>query len=626
MNSAAEARHLPTSPWFVPALAVAVAVATGVLEIPAALLRRELFLLPLEGDGHILWMAVVANLVLVAPVAVVVWGVSRIRPGRSSEQAAATVFLALGAYALLAYIPRVRGWAILILAIGLGVQGARLAMRRRSAFHEAVRRLAWALPLLVVLYAGAAFAWKPLRERWGHRGLPAAASGSPNVLLLVLDTVRSMRLSLYGYGRETTPALQRWARSGAVFDQAIATSPWTLPSHGGMFTGRYPHELNAGFRTDLDDRWPTLAEALAQRGYRTGGFSANRRYASYESGLARGFARYDDYRVSLGQVMVSAALGRQLLWKPWFQDLIGYYDLYGRKDAAVVTDQFLTWAGGASEGRPFFAFLNYYDAHDPYLAPAPFNRRFTGDTTRYRPLALGPGRTPAEITRALEAHEGTLAYLDTQIDRLLLTLESRGLLEHTLVILTSDHGEHFGEHGLMDHGNSLYRPLLEVPLLVRLPGRVPAGVRVRDPVTLRDLPATVWELTGGPDDTPFPGTSWSSRWRPGETAATPSPILSALSWPNGEIAYALRLADHSYIDWFQQKEELYDLRSDPTESTNLASQGDPDITAAYRAYRDSVGGTTRRPMEVGKLQGALTGIRNRDFLPPADSQARTPPP
>lgn len=607
MEFTADTREVASPGWFVPALAVAVAVATGLFEIPLALLRRDLFLVPIEGDMHILWMAVLANLVLVIPIAALLWVVNRIWPNRRTEGVAAMVLFTLAAYALLAYLPRSKGWGILILAVGIGVQATRFAMRHRQTFHLAARRLALVLPFIVLIYAGIAFAWKPLKERWQHRGLAAATVGAPNVLLLVLDTVRAMRLSLYGYDRATTPALERWARSGTVFDQAIATASWTLPSHAGMFTGRYPHELNAGFRTALDSRWPTLAEVLAQRGYRTAGFSANRKYASYESGLARGFARYEDFRVSPGQVMVSAAMGRQLVWQPWFEKLIGYYDLYGRKNAAAVTDEFLTWAGQGNRGRPFFAFLNYYDAHDPYLAPSPFNRRFTTDTTPFRSTTRA-GLTPEQLARQVAAHDGAIAYMDHEIDRLLRTLQSRGMLENTLIILTGDHGEQFGEHGLMDHGNSLYRPLLDVPLVLWLPGRVPSGLRIRAPVTLRDLPATVLDLTGAAKDTVFPGSSWSSRWRADRGGVPQSPLLSELTWPDGEIFYALRLGDHEYIDWFRHQEELYDLRADPTESTNLADKADPAITAPYRAYRDSVVGNIHRRAEVGRLQGKLTGI------------------
>ena len=602
-----------TPGWFVPALAVAVAMTTGIFELPAAFLRRDLFLLPMEGNGHALWMAALANVVLVIPVAAVLWGINRVWPGRRTERVAALVLFTLAAFALLSYLPRVTPWALLFVALGIGVRASAFAIGRRESLHRASRRLALGLPLLLVVYAGLAFAWQPLRERWMNRALPAAGQ-RPNVLLLVLDTVREKRMSLYGYHRATTPALERWAPSGTVFEQAIATASWTLPSHASMFTGRYPHELNAGFRTPLDGRWPTLAEVLARAGYHTAAFSANNKYVSYEWGLSRGFARFEDFLVSPGQIMFSASLARKLMGSPWgkrrFRRLIGFYDLWGRKNAAMVNDEFLDWLGQGARERPFFVFINYYDAHDPYLAPRPFDRLFTRDTSPYRPPPIGSWLKPAQRIRVLEAHEGTIAYLDHEIDRLLQELEARGHLENTLVILTSDHGEQFGEHDLMDHANSLYRPLLDVPLWLRLPGRVPQGQRIEIPVTLRDLPATVLDLAGVPGNGTFPGASWAATWQPG-TAGSKSPLLSELTWPDGEIAFAIRLNDREYIDWFQQREELYDLGRDSRELHNLAGEQDPAVTAPYRALRDSMIGRAYHRREVGKLQGRLTGIGTR---------------
>ena len=140
MEFTADTREVASPGWFVPALAVAVAVATGLFEIPLALLRRDLFLVPIEGDMHILWMAVLANLVLVIPIAALLWVVNRIWPNRRTEGVAAMVLFTLAAYALLAYLPRSKGWGILILAVGIGVQSSRLAMRHRQTFHLAARR------------------------------------------------------------------------------------------------------------------------------------------------------------------------------------------------------------------------------------------------------------------------------------------------------------------------------------------------------------------------------------------------------------------------------------------------------------------------------------------------------
>ena len=122
---------------------------------------------------------------------------------------------------------------------------------------------------------------------------------APNVLLIVLDTVRADHLSLYGYRRPTSPTLERLARRGVRFDEARATAPWTLPSHASLFTGRWPHELGVKWLTPWRGNDPTLAEYLGSRGYATAGFVANTLYCSYDSGLGRGFTRYDDYILDL---------------------------------------------------------------------------------------------------------------------------------------------------------------------------------------------------------------------------------------------------------------------------------------------------------------------------------------
>ena len=598
---------LPGPWWFVPALALAVSLGTGLLEVPAALLRRRLLLVPIGGNEHIVWMAPLADLALLAFPALLLWAMHRRWPDRRVERAITLLFLTFAAFALLRYFSRAWTWAILILAVGIATRLSAAALSRRRGFHRLVRRMAAALTATVLLAAAAAFAWAPVREWRMERELRPAPEDAPNILLLVLDTVRAMSLGLYGYDRPTTPVLDSLATSSTVFENAVATSSWTLPSHAGIFTGRWAHELNAGFRTPLDDQWPTLAEVLSRHGYATAGFSANTKYAGYEHGLDRGFARFEDYAITPGQVMISSSLGGMLVWQPWFQDLIGYHDLYGRKHAGTVVDNFLAWERRRAGRQPYFTFINLYDAHQPVLAPAPWNRMFMPDGRPFRPFPAWPDVTPEKMELAHDAQDGAIAYLDHEIGRLAATLRERGELDHTLLIITSDHGEQFGEHDIAGHGNTLYRPLLDVPLLVRLPGTVPAGLRVAGPVTLRDLPATILDLAGLPDDT-FPGRSLAALWRDGESASR-SPLLAELTWPNGEIAYALRMEGHVLIDWFGGKHEFYDLRSDPAETRNLLETADSTTVGPWRLRMDSLVGGVARGFEVGRLQAFLTGVR-----------------
>ncbi|HXE57647.1 MAG TPA: sulfatase, partial [Gemmatimonadales bacterium] len=436
--------------------------------------------------------------------------------------------------------------------------------------------------LVLVLALGIEVASRVV-ERWRVARLPAPAAGAPNVLLLVLDTVRSMSLGLYGYERPTTPALEAWARRGVVFERAYATAPWTLPSHGSMFTGRWPHELSTGWSSPLDRTHPTLAEALARRGYATGGFVANLLYCSRQHGLARGFARYDDFPVSPGEVLVSSSLGRFLTNRSRVRRLVGYYDVLGRKSAAEINRAFLGWIESVGD-RPFFAFLNYYDAHEPYLPPDSLARRFASGGVR-RPHRIAyqlheasrsqrGAMTPEETRAERDAYDAAIAHLDAEIDRLFRELDRRGVLQRTLVIVTSDHGEHFGEHGLFGHGHRLYRPALEVPLVLIFPGRVPAGQRVREPVSLRDLPATTLALLGDSSSHRFPGASLTRFWG-GDSLPVPQLILAEVDRGRRRYHVAAVAEGLYYIRKPGGVEEVYALEGDPLQLRNLA--GDPGL-------------------------------------------------
>ncbi|HET9530264.1 MAG TPA: sulfatase, partial [Blastocatellia bacterium] len=436
--------------------------------------------------------------------------------------------------------------AALVLAAGLAIHASRLIGAYGAGFYSLIRRTTVWMVIIVVGLAVGVFGWEKLAERRAIGALPPAAAGGPNILFIVLDTVRAKSMSLYGHTRQTTPQLEQLAKSGVVFERALATAPWTLPSHGSMFTGRFPYELSADFEKPLDSTYPTLAEFVRDRGYFTAGFSANMGYCGYESGLSRGFIHYDDYPLSLEQVVLSSSLYRTLINANNLVLEVGATP--NRKSAEEINSDFLAWLSGKEE-RPFFAFLNYFDAHMPYLPPEPFDKKFGAQATK------------------LDAYENCIAYLDHQVGLLFDELKKRGVLENTLVIITSDHGEQFGEHGLTSHGNSLYMPLLHVPLLIIFPSRVPEGVRVREPVTLRDIPATVVDLFELEDESAFPGDSLAGYWngarKPGseETRRLLSEERKMKSLLDGRYHYILN--KHGV-------EELYDLESDPAEERNLA--------------------------------------------------------
>jgi arylsulfatase A-like enzyme len=495
-----------------------------------------------------------------------------------------------------------------ILACGLAARLVPLIEARARPFRKVV---GVSLPLLfggVVALAGLRYYQVARAEPRALAQLPTARRSSPNVLLLVLDTVRADHLSLYGYGRDTSPNLIRLARRGVRFEHARAAAPWTLPSHASMFTGKLPHELQVFVHRPLDNTYPTLAEFLRDRGYITAGFVANTQFCNSWYGLGRGFIHYEDYYgndlvVSFAETFRSTELGRRILRTAFAARNVRAGDTHQRKDAAQINRDFLSWLSRQGEGegeRPFFAFLNYYDAHDPYITPDGFDRHFgTRPTTPTEfallqsphvneRLASGKNVTPREIALVCDAYDDCLAYLDEQLGRLFDELDRRGVLANTLVIITADHGEHLGEHKIYGHGQSLYRPEIQVPLLIAAPTGAPAGGIIHEPVSLCDLAATVVERLGLADQSPFPGRSLARFWdhAPGRSEPSAEPVRSELirggkPSPNIRWPPALRgpmqavVADGKiYIRNGDGVEELYNIATDPAEVHDLSGSAD----------------------------------------------------
>jgi arylsulfatase A-like enzyme len=531
-------------------------------------------------------------------------------------------------------------WASLILSAGLAVQSARFAGSRRERFLWLVRRT-------TPLFAGAVLAIACLRlggrayaEYEAVTSLPPAPPGARNVLLIVWDTVRAQNLSLHGYHRQTSPYLERLASQGVRFEQAFATSSWTLPSHSSMFTGRWPHELTADWLSPLDKTHPTLEEYLAAHGFDTAGFVANLDYCGRETGLSRGFAHYEDYPIEVWDVftryvglgsridlLTPASVLNRLLKKYWGDT----YSAIPRskehaKDAASVDRSFLAWLSWQrTRNRPFFAFLNYNDAHSPYEVPdrrAPaFGLRPISYVDR---LILKSWDTldklkisTAHVQMATDVYDDSIYYLDRRLGALLGELLTRGVLSDTLVIVASDHGEHLGDHLLFFHGCSLYRQVVGVPLVIVDRQGVPAGRSVAEPVSLRDIPATVVDLLGLARAAPFPGRSLARFWAGNEPAkASPAePLLMETGKPpsptnqgrepvaKGPMKSLVADGMH-YIRTGDGGEEVYLLSSDLEERFNLAIY--PYAAEHLRRFRARLSATVASD---GRVAGAMTDRR-----------------
>lgn len=585
-------------------LAVASATLLGLAEAALVLHHREVLGRLTRVSPDFVWMATLADLGFFLTLGSLLYLLGRVWRPAARWSTAVCAFAFVGALGVALVLPwKLHIAAAALLATGVAAHARRLAARRPRGL---LRGLVWST-LGFASILGALAGWiagrEVLAERRALRDLPPPPAGSPNILLIILDTVRADHLGLYGYERATTPNLDSLAARGTVFDKAIAPAPWTLPSHASMLTGRRPTELSTDWERPLDGTHPTLAEVLSRHGYVTSGFVANLLYTSRWFGLARGFAHYDDYPRSIGQTVLSSSLGRELARRGILHRLTGSDDVLNRKRARRVTDDFLSWLD-RRDRRPYFAFLNYFDAHEPYLPPAPYDEKFgasgprplerTGglrhDARAWRPRKWESSNREIRLDR--NAYDGAIAYIDANLGRLVRELEARGELDETVILVTSDHGEHLGEHGLFGHLNSLYSPLLRVPLVVMGPG-IPHR-RVEAVAGLRHLAATVADLAGV-RDSPLGGRSLARMWSPStgpDTMAAFSTVRRGLAlrpWypiARGPGMHSLYRASYHYICNGDGSEELYRVDVDAVEVENLAPV--PAVVPTLRALRETL--------------------------------------
>ncbi|MDX2044206.1 MAG: sulfatase-like hydrolase/transferase [Acidobacteriota bacterium] len=570
-------------------LAAVSGLLAGFIEVILLGARKFMFGHAILLGARIVWMTAAANLLLFVGAGIVLATLMRFWPKLQSPRTSLAMFAFLALTGWLLLFPKIQWYASLVLATGLAVQiGQKLAKRLQPATIKLAAKLATSILILLALGCEGWLHWS---EQRALAALPLPKSNAPNVLLLVMDTVGARNLSLYGYHRPTTPKLTAFAKRGAMFEAAISTAPWTAPSHAGMFTGHYPHEVSSDWEKPLDRRLPTLAETLREFGYATAGIVANTLVCGYESGLNRGFDHYDDYSPSASEFIVSSSLLRSAIHSAPLRRAIGNQEIVTRKSAAQINQSFLDWLDESpGQERPFFAFLNYFDAHEPYLPPAPFDTKFGATVaTHYRArhdlrrsFRYNRERmTEQENLAEQAAYDGAIAYLDEQIGLLLDELERRNVLENTLVIVTADHGENFGEHGHFTHGDNLYLPLLHVPLLMVYPKRIPANSVISTPISLRDLPATTFDLLGIGEQQQFPGASLASLFYD-DSKPLVSTVFSEVNlapirpdkYPadTKAVMRSIIRPPFQFIQYANGREELYDFFSDPNQRNNILNR------------------------------------------------------
>ncbi len=374
----------------------------------------------------------------------------------------------------------------------------------------------------------------------------------PNVILISLDTVRADHLSVYGYHRPTTPNLARLAEEGVVFEQAFTPTPWTVPAHMSLFTSLYPSVHSISHLTPQSDMSRMLPEMLEDAGYQTAAFVAP--VLSEDYGFSKG---YDQYyraeRVRPADIMVDRAL-------EWLAQDPGR--------PAVLP-------------RPFFLFLHLFDAHHPYEPPWPFDTAYVPayrpnirDISRSHPYEQDKELSTEELSEVVALYDGEIAYADFAIGRFLDELAALGLYDSSLIVVFGDHGEGFLEHGLMNHGNSVYDELIRIPLLIRFPRARHAGRRVEEPVQLIDVTPTILREVGVE---PLPAMQ-------GSLLLDPLPATGSRRFAYASEAFAacLRTSSWKLIEnppsrfekiprAIRMEYELYDLKEDPKEQNNLAA-------------------------------------------------------
>jgi len=317
-----------------------------------------------------------------------------------------------------------------------------------------------------------------------------AQAPRPNIVLVSIDSLRPDHLGCYGYGRTTSPEIDRLAGEGVRFESAVSTSSWTLPAHAALFTGLYDssHGLfDNGLRLAPEHR--TLAEELHSAGYHTAGFFGGP-YLHPTFGLGDGFDVYRSCMTTVPGELSEEDLRRESR----ASEGRSHDDITGPRTAEEVE----RWASERPADRPYFLFLHLWDVHYDFIPPAPYDRMFdpgyagTLDGRDFMSRAeVHPGMSPRDLEHLLALYDGEIRFTDEILKRVLDSLRAKGMLENTLVIVTADHGEEFFEHGTKGHQKTLFDEVVKIPLVLHWPGQLGAGRVVTDQVRIVDVMPSV---------------------------------------------------------------------------------------------------------------------------------------
>lgn len=402
----------------------------------------------------------------------------------------------------------------------------------------------------------------------------------PNVLLIVLDTARADRFSCMGYRRQTSPNIDSMAAEGTIYERACSTCCWTLPSHGSLFTGLYPTQAGATSETlQLPFFNTVLAGALKKAGYDTAAFSCNG-WVSKERGFAQGFDEFHEMWRRENRPDVTQSQGPVEL---------------------TTTERVTCWIEQRKAVKnPFYVFINFNCVHLPYQPPEPFLSRFVGnrgynneEVNRVAVVKSCWAYLGGEIKLSerdfrimSDLYDGEVAFADQCVGQIVERLRDSGILDDTVVIVTSDHGENLGEHGRIDHMLSMYETTLHIPLFIRYPEQFRGGTRIDDLVSLVDIAPTILDLCGvqdGMEKLKPSETSLARDDRPHRAfvvAGNERPLTGIAlmkdrypSFDTSTIDYrmrAIRTDPYKLIWSISGGMELFDLQTDPGELHDLA--------------------------------------------------------
>jgi arylsulfatase A-like enzyme len=439
---------------------------------------------------------------------------------------------------------------------------------------------------------------------------PRAAK--PNVILIVIDTLRADRLGVYGNGRGLTPFLDELAGRGVVFKNAYATSSWTVPSVSSLFTSRFPsqHHMDT-YDSKLPDGEVTLAEVLAAADYTTGGVQANFRL-NRQLGYAQGFRDWMVLMVPDLKVRGARVRSEALAW------------LRGERPSEPSSAQSAGGFGLGAPTEPLLLYLQYMEPHAPYQPPQPYHDRFVRPAAGIDEASANAmmrtlnfkAFTPAHVDLLESLYDGEVASVDAELRALFAALEEDGILKNAVIVVTADHGEEFDEHGRMAHGLALYNETIRVPLIIVAPGIRP-GTVIDLNVSLIDVAPTILELAGLPPQASFEGhslvpmiTARSAReW----LAAREEPLPDVISeLPPNSPKIDLRAHSRALVRGVdklliglhgpqrREEPEVYDLSSDPHETVPLPpTEKSATLEAALRERTDALAMRAGVGKEVG---------------------------